>query len=285
MRPIIITADDFGLDPAVNAAVEIAHSQGCLSAASLMMGGPAVDEAVAIARRLPTLSVGLHVSVVQAAPVLPADAIPALVGPDGQLKPGLLRPSLDWAFGKRARQQLAAEVAAQFAAFAGTGLPLDHVTVHNHLHLHPLLADIIVAQAQRFGRPPVRLPREPWAMAALPGVTWVDRLTGAAMSAGAAVLAGTLRRAGLPHPDALGGLSISGAVTEDRLRTLIDRVPATGVVELHAHPATHMPPALQKAWPGYAGPVELSALCSPAVRDALMTKGLQPVGFRAALGA
>ncbi|NUO88439.1 MAG: ChbG/HpnK family deacetylase, partial [Cupriavidus sp.] len=60
-RALIVTADDFGLHPAVNEAVELAHRDGVLNAASLMVGAPAAADAVARARRLPALRVGLHV--------------------------------------------------------------------------------------------------------------------------------------------------------------------------------------------------------------------------------
>jgi hypothetical protein len=39
-RLLIVTADDFGLHPAVNAAVEQAADAGVLTAASLMMAAP-----------------------------------------------------------------------------------------------------------------------------------------------------------------------------------------------------------------------------------------------------
>ena len=56
----IVTADDFGLHARVNEAVERAHRDGVLSAASLMVGAPAVHGAMACARELPGLRVGLH---------------------------------------------------------------------------------------------------------------------------------------------------------------------------------------------------------------------------------
>ncbi|MDE0854568.1 MAG: ChbG/HpnK family deacetylase, partial [Nevskia sp.] len=55
---LIVTADDFGLHAAVNEAVELAHRDGVLTAASLMVGAPAAADAVQRARRLPRLRVG-----------------------------------------------------------------------------------------------------------------------------------------------------------------------------------------------------------------------------------
>ncbi|TXN31659.1 ChbG/HpnK family deacetylase, partial [Methylobacterium sp. WL19] len=52
-KRLIVTADDFGLSLAVNEAVEQAHREGILTAASLMVGAPAAADAVARARRLP----------------------------------------------------------------------------------------------------------------------------------------------------------------------------------------------------------------------------------------
>jgi predicted glycoside hydrolase/deacetylase ChbG (UPF0249 family) len=68
-KRVIVTADDFGLTVAVNQGVEQAHREGILTAASLMVGGAAADDAVERARRLPTLRVGLHVVLVQGRPV------------------------------------------------------------------------------------------------------------------------------------------------------------------------------------------------------------------------
>ena len=82
-KHLIVTADDFGLSSQVNAAVERAHRDGILTAASLMVGAPAAAEAVAVARRNPRLRVGLHLALVEARPALPRSAVPDLVGPDG----------------------------------------------------------------------------------------------------------------------------------------------------------------------------------------------------------
>ncbi len=70
-RQLIVTADDFGADEAVNEAVERAHVDGILTAASLMVSGDAAADAVERARRLPKLGVGLHIVLVEGRPALP----------------------------------------------------------------------------------------------------------------------------------------------------------------------------------------------------------------------
>ena len=86
VKRLIVTADDFGAAREVNEAVEAAHRGGILTAASLMVAAPAADDAVARARRMPSLRVGLHVVLVEGTPVLPASAVPHLVDDSGDFR-------------------------------------------------------------------------------------------------------------------------------------------------------------------------------------------------------
>ena len=140
MQPtgLIITADDFGRHPAINEAVERAHREGVLTAASLMMGEAHVAEAVAVARRNPRLRVGLHLVLTEGRAVLPPTRIPDLVDAQGRFPDdAMARDGVRFFFLPRVRRQLAAEIRAQFEAFKATGLQLDHVNAHRHFHLHP----------------------------------------------------------------------------------------------------------------------------------------------------
>ncbi|MBV9903998.1 MAG: ChbG/HpnK family deacetylase, partial [Alphaproteobacteria bacterium] len=78
MKSLIVTADDFGAAVEVNDAVEQAHTQGILTAASLMVSAPAAADAVARARELPRLRVGLHIVLVEGKPTLPVASVPDL---------------------------------------------------------------------------------------------------------------------------------------------------------------------------------------------------------------
>ena len=122
-----MTGDDFGLTVSVNEAVEIAHRDRVLRAASLMVGGSAAEDAVERARRLPGLRVGLHLVLVEGRPVLPPAQLPDLVDADGEFSRDLVAAGFRFFFRPGARRQLAAEIRAQFEAFRATGLGLDHV--------------------------------------------------------------------------------------------------------------------------------------------------------------
>ncbi len=161
LRRLVVTADDFGAAVAVNEGVERAHRDGILTAASLMVAGAAVDDAVERARALPTLGVGLHVVLVEGRPVLPPEQLPALVDRQGLFRADMVRMGFELFTSLAARRQLAAEVEAQFAAFAATGLPLDHVNAHKHFHLHPTVAATILRIGRRYGMKTIRAPIEP----------------------------------------------------------------------------------------------------------------------------
>jgi predicted glycoside hydrolase/deacetylase ChbG (UPF0249 family) len=108
----------------VNEAVERAHCEGVLSAASLMIGAPAAEDAVERARSLPSLGVGLHLTLIDGRPVLPPDKIPGLVGPDGRFFSNPFRIGLALYVSSELRRQADAEINAQFERFLRTGLRL-----------------------------------------------------------------------------------------------------------------------------------------------------------------
>ena len=268
-RRVIVTADDFGLSEAVNDAVEQAHRDGILTAASLMVAGPAAADAVRRARALPGLAVGLHLVVIEGPAVLGPRDIPDLVGPDGRFPSDQLRLGLRYAFHPRVRRQLAAEIAAQFAAFAATGLTLDHADAHKHMHLHPVVGRMMIAAGRRHGLRALRVPAEPPALLAQaggrPGIG--DR----ALFLWSRLLRAQARRAGLVVPDAVFGLHWTGHMTAARLAALWPVLPA-GLCELYSHPAAARDAALAALMPGYDPLGEFAALRAPAPPGVRLTR-------------
>src|SRR5262245_19651090 len=127
MRLLIVTADDFGSTPDVNRAVIAAHLSGILCSASLMVNEPSFEEAVALARETPTLSVGLHLALSRSRATLPRRLVPRLVDSGGRLADSSTRAGLRYQFSRRAVAEIELEVRAQIEKFLATGLPLDHV--------------------------------------------------------------------------------------------------------------------------------------------------------------
>jgi hopanoid biosynthesis associated protein HpnK len=259
VKRLIVTADDFGASSEVNDAVEQAHRGGILTAASLMVAGDAVEDAVARARAMPTLGVGLHVVLVEGRPILPPERIPALVDSNGKFRTDMARAGITIFASPAARRQLTAEVDAQFAAFAATSLPLDHVNAHKHFHLHPTITGAILKAGRRHGMRSARAPVEPRGpLRAVDGTNAGPRVE----TIWARLVRARMRRAGMLVPDQVFGLAWSGAMTADRVRGLLERLP-DGLTEVYTHPATG---SYRDAAPGYDYRGELSALTDPLAK-------------------
>ena len=274
MKNLIVTADDFGAAVEVNEAVERAHRDGILTAASLMVAGAAAADAVTRAKSMPTLRVGLHLVLVEGKPVLPASAVPDLVDSSGHFRTDMARAGAAMFFLPKVRAQLRAEIQAQFAAFAATGLTLDHVNAHKHFHLHPTIAGLIVEIGKAYGVKGARVPLEPQAV--------LERIEPHKSSGVAALTAPfarglrrRFRRAGIAAPDSVFGLAWSGAMTPLRLKGLIEHLP-DGLSEIYLHPATG--PYAGSA-PGYQYAGELQALTDPGMPAMLAAKSIRTGGF------
>ncbi|HVW75731.1 MAG TPA: hopanoid biosynthesis-associated protein HpnK [Rhizomicrobium sp.] len=274
MKRLIVTADDFGAAVEVNQAVERAHRDGILSAASLMVAAPAANDAVQRARSMPGLRVGLHLVLVEGRPMLPAAAVPDLVDKSGNFRTDMARAGAAMFFLPKVRAQLAAEIEAQFAAFEATGLRLDHVNAHKHFHLHPTIAALIVKLGKAHGVRGARVPLEPQAVL---GRIEKHKPSGvvALTAPFARHLRNRFRRAGIAAPDHVFGLAWSGAMTAVRLAGLIEHLP-DGLSEIYTHPATGPYPG---SAPGYLYGEELAALTDPALPGLIAAKGIRMGGF------
>jgi hopanoid biosynthesis associated protein HpnK len=274
LKRLIVTADDFGAAREVNEAVEAAHRGGILTAASLMVAAPAAADAIARARRLPSLRVGLHVVLLEGRPVLPAAALPHLTDAGGLFAANAATLGVRVALSRAARRELTAEITAQFAAFSDSGLTLDHCNAHRHFHLHPLIGELMAQIGPRFGLRAVRVPLEPAAV-----LRKVARPSGSPLTALTLPFALRLRRrlasAGLIAPDRVLGLRWSGQMTRARLAGLIRHLP-DGLSEIYLHPATSAYPGSAR---GYRYREELEALMAPEVIAAARDSGARLGGF------
>jgi hopanoid biosynthesis associated protein HpnK len=240
-----------------------------------MAAAPAAEDAVARARRLPKLRVGLHVVLVEGRPALPPEQVPDLVDSSGAFREDMVGSAVDIFFRPKVRRQLLAEVEAQFAAFARTGLTLDHVNSHKHFHLHPTILAAILKVGRRYGMKAMRVPLEPAQVLAAvepgraPRSAWVT-------DPWAKLMRARLKAAGVSSPDHMFGLRWSGAMTADRIAGLIRNLPE-GLSEIYLHPATAGGFAGSVASARYAE--EFAALLDPAVIEAARQPDLALGGF------
>jgi len=241
-----------------------------------MVAGAAVHDAVRRARRLPGLRVGLHLVLVEGPAVLPPRDIPDLVDERGLFASEQARLGVRYFFSPWARRQIAAEIRAQFAAFAGFGLPLDHANAHKHMHLHPTVGHLMLRIGREFGLGAVRVPAEPPAVLAACGTPPTPGSR--ALYAWSGLLRRQARAAGMLVNDATFGLAWSGHMTETRLLCLLAHLPA-GLSEIYFHPAARRDGRIAGLMPDYEHTAELATLTSPLLRQAMDRAGVRRTSY------
>ena len=125
---IHLIADDFGMNAETNAAIMHCFFQGALTGASLMMGQPGTEEAIALAKENPNLAVGIHFHLTDSTPM----TISSWAWGRSPTKAGIAI-----GMSSRARALACAELEAQWMAYKESGLPCSFVNTHHHLHAHP----------------------------------------------------------------------------------------------------------------------------------------------------
>src|SRR5262249_45679403 len=120
--------------------------------------------AVRLADRLPKLSVGCHVMLVDGPHVLESSKIPTLVAKQGHGE--RFHESLS-AFARRAlmgrlrEDEIEAEATAQIRKWQTRGVAVSHLDTHKHTHMFPVVHRPLLRAARACGIPALRNPFSP----------------------------------------------------------------------------------------------------------------------------
>ncbi len=268
-RRLIVNADDFGRSHSINEAVIRAHREGILTTASLMVNEEACEEAIQLARQNPRLGVGLHLTLLCGQSALAPEEIPGLVDAVGQFREDPVAVGFRYFFQRSLQPQLRAEMAAQFQKFRATGLPLDHVNGHLHLHLHPTIFRILMEHAREWGIGHLRLTRDPfWLNARLATGRWGYRVSHACIYSWLSRRARpALFHLGIRCTDAVFGLLQNARVDVCFLEQLLPVLPP-GNSELYSHPSLNQ------------FNHEFDALVSPRVKSLVAEYGIQLIRYQ-----
>jgi len=276
---IIINADDFGLSTAVNEAVLSGARDGVLTSTTIMANMPAFEEAISGAKGIERLGVGVHLNLLRGKPLSDPESIQTLVDKRGEFIGNVPKLWLGFALGVIKSEHVELELSAQIQRVIDSGVTPTHFDSERHLHhLIPKFGLIACKLAKKFGVKHIRVVREPLLPLAQPTRARFSQFMKAVIvNRWGMKLAQTAREYGLSSVDRFYGLALTGHVTANAYRWLIENVDG-GTVEIMCHPATRGGDG-QPSWLDHQRINEYRALLDPATIQAIDGSGAELINY------
>lgn len=298
-RWLALHADDFGMNPAVNAGILKSFREGLLTSTSLLANAPCVNEACAawpallddlragaiesaprrrqLSDNLNSFDLGIHVNLTQGRPLSPNYPV-ELLNEQGQF------PGVGRVFGRlrregsRFREPVRNELQLQIERMVDHGIPPTHLNGHQYIELIPGVAELIPDLMSRYSIRVVRVAREHHLLRTVLSTGRVGAFAVALVKRHYANR--FLRRdaAELAAPARFFGTAHAGLVTRGTLGQFLRSASATGCTEIGLHPA--VPNDGLPVADGWFDPLaatrpqELDWLCDQSTDDLLRSQGL-----------
>jgi hopanoid biosynthesis associated protein HpnK len=275
---LIINADDFGLCRGVNKAVVEAHTTGVLTSATIMANMPASDEAIAIAKKTPTLGVGVHLNVSDGKPLSQDIAVQPLLDDADKFKYSAYKLAFKTLANKKILKAVQIELAAQIASIIDRGIKPTHLDSHKHFHCFPPVYKIVCSLAADFGIRAIRCPWEPATVCSgdWPKVGFMDKIRAFLLRKMVSNCQKLDNR--FIKNDIFFGVAHTGRI-DDAFWSEIGRTQFTGVAEVMTHPG--YTDGLDRCRTRLIEQrvIEFKALCAPATKQILADAGIELIHY------
>lgn len=266
-RLLIVNADDYGLTEGISRGILAAHRDGIVTSTSVLAVGPAYAKAAPWLDDAPCLGVGVHLAAVgEDPPLLSAPEIPTLLDRRGHFHNTYGVFLARAAAGRVDPDDLRREFDAQLCLVRQTLIPITHLDAHQHLHLWPSVAKVVIELARSSGIPAVRVPRMRKVGLVGLGVTLLARRLQLQAAA-----------AGLVTPGDAVGIECAGRIDSEELPRVLDRLARVGkqAVEMTVHPGEDDDPERDRYRWGFRWGDELAALSGPTARALVADRGFR----------
>ncbi|CAA9245794.1 MAG: Cellobiose phosphotransferase system YdjC-like protein [uncultured Acidimicrobiales bacterium] len=263
-RLLIVNADDYGLTEAVSEGILRGHREGVITSTSVLVLAPAFEKSAKWLVDTEALGVGVHLALVgEDPPLLSPREIPTLVDRNGRLPISWKVFLARCGAGRIDSADVRRELNAQLDAVGAQDIRVTHLDSHQHLHLWPMVRQVVLDLAVERGIGAVRVPRS---ATAVPGIG-LNRL--------ASELARAAAARGLAFPGHAVGVDEAGRMDVATIERALVRLGRTNAaaVELSAHPGEAEDPDRGRYRWGYHWGEELAALTDPRVRVAIERHG------------
>lgn len=278
-KQLIINADDFGIHPAVNEAVRKAATEGILTSTSLMAGGDAFDEAVEMARSMPSLGIGIHLTLVGGIKsVLPPSEVPSLTWDNGVFCHDYGKLIVRDLEGKILLSEVYAEWDAQIQKIMNTGLPVTHMDGHQHMHMWPRFYPIARDLAKKYHISCMRVPDEDVLFGMKDGhiIRWAAKN---GLSLLSRMHRPDLKKNHIRTNDHFFGMLYGGHLSPERFAKFILQT-KPGITEIMCHPSADTRAMEDTFHWGYHGEDELAGLLADINRELIAKKQISLISYR-----
>ncbi|WP_370782440.1 ChbG/HpnK family deacetylase [Allisonella histaminiformans] len=278
-KQLIINADDFGIHPAVNEAVRKAATEGILTSTSLMAGGDAFDEAVEMARSMPSLGIGIHLTLVGGIKsVLPPSEVPSLTWDNGVFCHDYGKLIVRDLEGKILLSEVYAEWDAQIQKIMNTGLPVTHMDGHQHMHMWPHFYPIARDLAKKYHISCMRVPDEDVLFGMKDGhiIRWAAKN---GLSLLSRMHRPDLKKNHIRTNDHFFGMLYGGHLSPERFAKFILQT-KPGITEIMCHPSADTRAMEDTFHWGYHGEDELAGLLADINRELIAKKQISLISYR-----
>lgn len=278
-KQLIINADDFGIHPAVNEAVRKAATEGILTSTSLMAGGDAFDEAVEMARSMPSLGIGIHLTLVGGIkPVLPPSEVPSLTWDNGVFCHDYGKLIVRDLEGKISLSEVYAEWDAQIQKIMNTGLLVTHMDGHQHMHMWPHFYPIARDLAKKYHISCMRVPDEDVLFGMKDGhiIRWAAKN---GLSLLSRMHRSDLKKNHVRTNDHFFGMLYGGHLSPERFAKFILQT-RPGITEIMCHPSADTRAMEDTFHWGYHGEDELAGLLADINRELIEKKQISLISYR-----
>ena len=236
MKQLIVNGDDIGADEARNAGIFHAVEAGVVTSGSLLPNAPAIETALRRIRSLDreNISWGIHLNLSEGKPL--SAGLRFLAGPDGNfLGKASARLLLMRRGDLELEKEIKKEIAAQIRRIRDSGIPIDHLDGHQHVHVFPAVIRSAMEAAQAEGIPWMRIPEEP--SDGYPGGATAHPAQEEArfFSDSARAVRPMVAAAGISITDGFRGLHMKGRLPASSWAEFLGALPP-GITEFMVHP-------------------------------------------------
>ena len=278
MKQLIINADDFGLHPLINKGIIKGHSEGIITSTSLMPSAPYFDEAVQLAKANPYLGVGIHLTLVGGVKPACTSGVNSLLTADGVFAEDYTVFAKKWYTGSIKKNELIKELETQIEKVLAAGIKPTHIDSHQHMHVLPGIAGIVVRLCEKYGIKKIRMPGENifWSGGFKAGM---GRKIGRDGLSFCTMLAkGKAKSAGLVYPQHFFGMLAGGNLNAELVKHILLNLPE-GTSEIMTHPGLDSTELAKHFTWGYHWQDELGAFLSAENKEIVREHGIKLINF------